>query len=126
MRPITTAHPARPTSPLERAVHHPQRHLPSTAPQVVPGDEQVPPQVGNGSPPEQCSTQMHALLPRVVQVSYGLPPAHDPSHTGAPLPPLQNGGTHVSGKPGTGPTHVQPSGHSPPQGGGGGSLAHAQ
>lgn len=51
---------------------------------------------------------------------------HVPSHAGAPLPPAQNGGRHVSGKPGAGPTQFQPSGQVPPHGGGGGPVRHAQ
>jgi hypothetical protein len=51
---------------------------------------------------------------------------HVPSHVGAPLPPEQNGGRHISGKPGAGPTQLQPSGQVPPHGGGGGPVKHAQ
>jgi len=99
--------------------------LPSTATQIEFAPLHVPPQVGNGSPPEQCSTQMHVLLPRAVQLTFGTPPPHESTaHAGASPP--QNGGTHIAGNPGTGPTHVQRSGHSRPQGLGGGSEAHAQ
>lgn len=49
-----------------------------------------------------------------------------PSHVGAPLPPEQNGGRQVSGKPGAGPTQFQPTGQVPPHGGGGGPVKHAQ
>lgn len=89
--------------------------------QVVLGVVQVPPHVGNGLPPEQCSMQKHA--PSAVQVAFG---PQVPSHVGKPLPPSQNGGRQVAGKPGRGPTQVQPGGHVPPHGPTGGSDAHAQ
>lgn len=40
---------------------------------------------------------------------------HVPSQVGPPLPPSQNGGRHIAGTPGRGPTQVQPGGQSPPQ-----------
>ncbi len=52
--------------------------------------------------------------------------AHVPPQAGAALPPEHDGGRQNSGMPGLGPTQVQPAGHIPPHGGGGGPVKHAQ
>lgn len=86
--------------------------------QVVFGVVHVPPHVGAGEPPEQVSTQKHP--PSAMQLAFGW--LHVPPHSGKPLPPLQEGGRHIAGNPGRGPTHVQSGGQSPPQGSVGGSA----
>ena len=63
------------------------------------------------------------IVGAMVALAHAEPIARTP---GRPLPPEQLGGRQNSGMPGAGPTQVQPSGHVPPHGGGGGPVKHAQ
>jgi hypothetical protein len=96
--------------------------LPSTPEHVQPASTHVPPQVGYGSPPLHGVRQKHRLLTAVHAVPGWLQP---PPHAGA-VPPEQNGGRQNGGNPGAGRVQVQPGGHPPGQGSGGGSERHAQ
>lgn len=97
--------------------------LPADDEQDQDGSAHVPPHVGYGSPPMHGVKQRHRLLTLRHSVPGWL---QVPSQAGAPLPPEQLGGRQNSGMPGAGPTQVQPSGHVPPHGGGGGPVKHAQ